>query len=253
MPRRFSTVFPAVSAPFSRKRSSHGPRFRRPRLFLRRLPCIHHRFGPPCPPENRSVAALRFRTGGVRPATGPSCSNAQFHLDLLLVNLLIQKSRHLKSLSPASHGAHGRKPQTQEGRQHGWRKTGRTSANLTEAADDTAVPGRDPQSCQTGDSGRHSMHFDRFMVISWNEADGLFVDHFPDREKARRFARQVADEGFRAQVTEQRDFYEARIEDDDDHGGVRPGVDFPATLERWAIRLPGRPVPAVHSRGPVLL
>ena len=23
------------------------------------------------------------------------------------------------------------------------------------------------------------MQFDRFMVISWSEEDGLFVDHFP--------------------------------------------------------------------------
>lgn len=83
------------------------------------------------------------------------------------------------------------------------------------------------------------MQFDRFMVISWSEEDGLFVDHFPNREKARSFARQVADEGFRAQVTEERDFYEAVIEEDD-HGGVRPGKDFPATLGRPVVYVPVR-------------
>lgn len=79
------------------------------------------------------------------------------------------------------------------------------------------------------------MQFSRFMVISWNEVDGLFVDHFPTVAEAERFARQLASEGFTAQVTEQRSLHEAEPEEPDDHGGVVAGVDFPATLgKRWA-------------------
>lgn len=79
------------------------------------------------------------------------------------------------------------------------------------------------------------MQFGRFMVIAWNKVDGLFVDHFQDFAEANRFARQVASEGFTAQVTEQRAMYEAEPEEPDDHGGVMPGVDFPATLGKgWA-------------------
>ena len=76
------------------------------------------------------------------------------------------------------------------------------------------------------------MQFGSFMVIAWPEVDGLFVDHFPDFAEANRFARQVASEGFTAQVTEERVLHEAEPEEPDDHGGVMPGVDFPATLGR---------------------
>ena len=76
------------------------------------------------------------------------------------------------------------------------------------------------------------MQFGRFMVIAWNEVDGLFVDHFETLAEAEHFARQLASEGFTAQVTEQRAMYEAEPEETDDHGGVMPGVDFPATLGR---------------------
>lgn len=76
------------------------------------------------------------------------------------------------------------------------------------------------------------MQFGRFMVIAWNEVDGLFVDHFQDVAEANRFARQVASEGFTAQVTEQRAMYEAEPEETEtpESNGVVPGVDFPATL-----------------------
>ncbi len=76
------------------------------------------------------------------------------------------------------------------------------------------------------------MQFDRFMVISWNATDGLFADHFETVEEANSFARRIADEGFIAQVTEQRAFYKAAPGESDDHGGVIPGEDFPATLGR---------------------
>ena len=91
------------------------------------------------------------------------------------------------------------------------------------------------------------MQFDRFMVISWNATDGLFVDHFRTFREAGSFARQVADEGCTAQVTEQRVLYEAVPGEPDDHGGALPGEDFPATLGR---RLAGfAPAAGVREAG----
>ena len=81
------------------------------------------------------------------------------------------------------------------------------------------------------------MQFSRFMVISWNEVDGLFVDHFETLAEAEKFAKDVASEGFTAQVTEQRAMYEAEPEKPEtpESNGIIVGVDCPATLgKRWA-------------------
>lgn len=81
------------------------------------------------------------------------------------------------------------------------------------------------------------MQFDRFMVISWKEADGLFVDHFETLAEAEKFAKDIASEGFTAQVTEQRSFHKPKPQERQTpkSNGVVVGEDCPATQgKRWA-------------------
>lgn len=78
------------------------------------------------------------------------------------------------------------------------------------------------------------MQFDRFMVISWNEANGLFVDHFETLAEAEKFAKDVASEGFTAQVLEQRTFHtpEQQERQTPEVNGIVVGEDCPGTLGR---------------------
>lgn len=68
-----------------------------------------------------------------------------------------------------------------------------------------------------------------FKVISAAEGSGILVDHFHTLREAEAFAEAVSSEGFTASVCQNLRVFQAKEPEPEDFG-VRPGVDFPATL-----------------------
>lgn len=76
----------------------------------------------------------------------------------------------------------------------------------------------------------------QFIVISHSETDGPLVEEFQSRLEAEGFADDVAREGLASTILMKLVEVPA-VEPEPEDFGVRPGIDYPATLRRPTLRL----------------